>query len=206
MAITDYSTLTTAINDWSERSYSSDKLQEFVALAEGEFNLVPGFKTYRRETTEATLTTDSGGEVALPSGFMRMGSIVRDYAGALPLTPVPWSQLRSLNPDGGAGQPIWYAISGTKLRVAPVAEADFLATYETSLTPLTVSTTTNWLITLSPNVYLYMCLAVAEAYNKNFDEAAAWKSQALEKLAEIGVQSDLGQYANAGIEFETPVP
>lgn len=206
MAITNYSTLTTAINDWADRSYTSDKLQEFVALAESEFNLVPQFKTYRRETTDATLTTDANGEATLPTGFIRMRSIVRDYSGATPLKPVGWAQLRELNPDSQTGIPIWYAISGTTLKVADVVADDFITTYETALTALTSGNETNWLITLSPLSYLFMCLAMVEGYNKNFDEAAVWKAQAMQKLAEIGIQSDLAQYGNAGIELEQVIP
>lgn len=206
MAITNYSTLTAAINDWSERSYSADKLQELVALAEAEFNLIPGFRSYRRETTDGTLTTDSSGEVSLPSGFIRMRSLVRDYAGSAPLLPVSWGTLKAMNPFAEAGVPTHYAISGTTLKVAPKAEDDFLATYETSLSALTSGNATNWLITLAPQAYLYMCLAMAEAFNKNFQEAAVWKSQATEKISDIGIQSDLAQYANAGITLEQPVP
>ena len=206
MAITNFTTLTTAVNDWAERSYSAAKLQELVALAEAEFNLIPGFRTYRRETTDATLTTDSSGEVALPSGFLKMVTITRDYAGALPLEQTAWETLTDLNPYAEAGYPAHYAISGTTLKVAPKVEDDFIATYETSLTALTSGNETNWLITLAPHAYLYMCLAMVEAFNKNFQEAAVWKSQALEKISDIATQSDLARYGNAGVtlDFVTP--
>lgn len=201
--ITDYASLQTAINDWADRSDSSGTLDGYIQLAEAEFNLV--LRSHRRETS-ATLTTDANGEVSLPAGFREMRSIVRDYSGALPLIPVSWPQLIAMNPYAEGADPIYYAIRGTTLKVAPIIEDDFIAVYEAALSGLSGSNTTNWLLTLAPQAYLFMCVAMLEGRLGQFERAAVFKSQALEILASVGIQSDLAQFGAAGIEFENAVP
>lgn len=202
-AITNYATLTTAINEWSDRSYASTRTDQFIALAESEFNNT--LRNYRREITD-TITTDADGEATLPTDFRRMRSIRRDIAGAAPLEPVGWRALAALNPQAIAAEPVYYAISGSTLKVAPIAEDDFVLTYDAALTALSGSNATNWLITLAPLAYLFMCLSMAEAYEKNFNEAAVWKQQAMEQLETIGILSDLAQYGSGdmSLDFVTP--
>lgn len=205
--ITDYASLSTAINDYAGgRSETQATLDVIIGLAESDFNLMPSIRTYRRETTDATLTTDANGEVSLPSGFLRMRSIVRDYSGATPLIPVSWQALRDLNPYVQSGTPTHYAISGTVLKVAEIVADDFLATYETSLTGLSSGNPTNWLITLAPQAYLAMSLAYMFARMQDYQAAQAFRGQAVDILQAVGIQSDLAQYGNAQIELEQPVP
>lgn len=202
-AITDYSSLTTAINDWSERSYTSARTDQFIGLAEAEFGLL--LRNYRREET-VTITTNSSGVASLPSDFLKLRSLTRDYAGATPLIPTSWASLIRQNPLAEAGEPIWCAISDGSVKVAPIAEDDFILVHEAKLTPLSSSNATNWLITLAPQAYLYMCLAIQEGYEKNFNEAAVWKSQSLEKLNEIGILSDTAQYGNTEMTLDMVTP
>lgn len=205
--ITDYGSLSTAINDYAgARSETQATLDIIIGLAEADFNLMPSIKTYRRETTDTTLTTDANGEVTLPSGFLRMRSIVRDYSGAVPLIAVSWEELKRLNPYAQAGTPTHYAISGTKLKVAEIATDDFLATYESSLTGLSSANTTNWLITLAPQAYLSMCLSYMYARIQEFSTAQALRAQAIDILSAVGIQSDLAQYGNTQIELDQAVP
>ncbi len=203
MAITTYSTLVSAVNDWTDRSYSADKLLELVGLAENEFNMI--LRSHRRETSD-TLTTDSNGEATLPSDYLKMRSITRDYSGATPLGPVGWRELIALNPTSEAGFPAFYAIRGTTLKVAPIAEDDFTIVYEQKLPALSKGNETNWLMTFSPNAYFYMTLSMAAGYDKDYGEAERFRALALQKMNEIGIQSDLAQYANAGIQLETVIP
>lgn len=202
-AITDYASLTTAIGDWSERTYASTRTDQFIALAEAEFALM--LRNYRREET-ATITTNSSGVASLPSDFLKVRSLTRDYSGAVPLIPAGWQSLINQNAYGESGEPIWFAISEGSVKVAPIAEDDFTLVYEAKLTALSSGNTTNWLITLAPQAYLYMCLATQEAFEKNFQEAAVWKAQAMEKLHDIGVLSDTAQYGNAEMTLDMVTP
>lgn len=202
-AITNYTTLIAAIDDWSERDYTDAQKDQFIGLAESEFNLI--LRSYRR-VEQNTLTTDSSGEATLPAGFRSMVSIKRDYDGSAPLIPTDWRTLEALNPYALSGLPEYYAIKGTTLKVSPVAEDDFIAEMVVALSGLTSSNATNWLITLVPMAYLAMCLSAAEAFQKNFSEAATWKAQALQYLDLVGIQSDVAQFATASVVLDMPTP
>ncbi|SDG34596.1 phage adaptor protein [Pelagibacterium luteolum] len=202
-AITNYTTLIAAIDDWSERDYTDAQKDQFIGLAESEFNLV--LRSYRR-VEQNTLTTNSSGEATLPSAFRSMVSLKRDLSGASPLIPTDWRTLQALNPYALAGIPEYYAIKGSTLKVSPIAEGDFIAEMAVGLAGLTSSNATNWLITLSPMAYLAMCLSAAEAFQKNFAEAATWKGQALQYLDLVGIQSDVAQYATASVTLDMPTP
>jgi len=208
-AITDYASLSTALNDWADRSETQSTIDGAITLAEASMNLVPGFRSYRNETTSGTLTTDANGEVSLPSGFKTMRSIVRDYSGATPLVSVSWHELIAMNPTSQAGTPRYYAVSGSTLKVADIYQGDFLATYETALSGLTSSNTTNWLITMAPHAYLFMCMAFLESRlgtPEAFQRSAIFKVQGMQALDEIGIQSDMAQYGNTGTVFEQVMP
>jgi len=64
-AITDYSTLASAIDTWDERDLDSDEL---IGLAEAEFRLYLG-PNYARETTSTVAFTS--GSASQPAGFVR---------------------------------------------------------------------------------------------------------------------------------------
>jgi hypothetical protein len=204
MALDSYSSLTTAINSWSERSFSSGLTDDFIALFESVANKRLG-PDYRRLTT-ATIATNSSGEGSLPAGFVTMRSLTRDLNGSVPLRGTSWAALIGLNPYGYAHDAQYYAIRGSTLKVAPVCEDDFIAVMETKLTGLSGSNASNWLLAESPNAYLFGCLAAAEAYNKNFQEAAVWEAKAMSELDQLVAQSDVAQFGNAEMVLDMVTP
>ena len=73
MAINTYSTLQTAVANWLDRNDLTDRIPEFISLAEATFN-----RTLRLRAMETTVsdTTPSGSkEDALPSGYLQMREI-----------------------------------------------------------------------------------------------------------------------------------
>lgn len=204
MAIDSYTTLTTAINDWSERTYASGKTDDFISLSEAKFNRILG-PNYRRATS-TTVTTNSSGIATLPTGFVHMRSFTRDLLGSLPLKQVSWEALTSLNPYANADDPAWFAISGTTLKVAPVCEDDFIAVHDAKLTALSGSNASNWLLVEAPDAYLFMCLAQAEAYDKNFAEASGFEAKAVEMVEELKARDVVAQFGNVEAVPDTVMP
>ena len=201
--ITDYASLTTAIGDWSERTYTQSQVDGFIGLFEARANRILGHN-YRREV-EKTLNTDANGEVTLPTGFVGMRSIVRDVSGSVPLLPVTWGQLSTLNPYAESGDPVNYAISGSTLKVAPIAGDDFTAVYWSKLTGLNSTDTTNWLITLAPDAYLWGVLAQAYAFEED-PRAMNYREISDAIIDELRVMSDLAQFSNAEVVLDTVTP
>jgi hypothetical protein len=204
MAIDSYTALTASINAWSERSYAGSLTDDFIALFESAANRKLG-PDYRR-LTSVTVTTNSSGEAILPAGFVTMRSLTRDLNGSVPLKATSWAALIGMNPYAFADDARFYAIRGSTLKVAPVCEDDFIAVMETKLTGLSGSNASNWLLAESPNAYLFGCLAAAEAYNKNFQEAAVWEAKAMGELGDVVAQSDVAQFGNAELALDMVTP
>lgn len=200
MAIATYSDLLSAIDDYTDRSYTTARKALWVGNAEAKFNRKLT-SSFRRMTT-TTLTTDSSGIATLPSGFVGLRSIVRDVVGSVPLTQVSWDALLALNPYEIGDDASFYAIYDTVLRVAYVTEDDFIAIFDSKLTPLSDSNTTNWLLTLAPDTYLNMCLGEEALFTREFATAAGLASTAMEALAEIVAMDQVAQFGNAALHLE----
>lgn len=204
MALDTYSGLSTAIGTWSTRTYGTSQTDEFILIAEDRINSRLGAQ-YRRETT-ATLTTDSSGEVTLPTDFLGMRSLVRGQSGATPLNAVSWRTLTVLNPYSTAGDPTDYAISGSTLKVAPIAEDTFTADYWASLVPLGENNATNWLLDIKPSVYLFYCRAAQAAFEEEEARAAVYMQLGDEALSDLVGQGTVAQYAAAEMVLDQVTP
>lgn len=204
MAISNRSDLLAAIDDYTDRSYSESRKDIWIGNAEAKFNrhLV---STFRRKTT-TTLTTDSAGEAALPSGFVGLSSIVRDLLGSAPLKQVSWDALVAMNPNEDQGDPTHYAIIGTALKVAPIYEDSFNAVFESKLTALSASNTTNWLLTLAPDAYLTMCLAEEALFTRDFAAAGGLEAKAISMVDEIVAMDQVAAYGNVEMQPDTVMP
>lgn len=199
-----YSSLTGAIASWGKRTYTTSQLDQFIRVAEADANMRLGQSF--RVGTETTVTTNSEGVAALPSGFIGMVSIVRDVLGSVPLKQVSWDALTSRNPYATAGDPEVYAIKGSLLKVAPVVEDDFIAQFSSTLSGLTATNTTNWLLSLAPNYYLFACRAAAYAYHEQFDLAAPLEAKASDILEKVISQAQVAALGNAEMTFDGVMP
>lgn len=192
MSIASYSDLSTAIDDYTERSYSQARKDIFIGNAEAKFNR--RITSTYRANGDTTLTTDANGEVTLPSGFVGFRALKRDANGVSPLVGVSYAALLDMNPYAESGEPVFYAVNGTTLKVAPVYQGDFLATYATTLTPLSGTNASNWLLLLAPDVYLMACLAEEKMFTNDYQMADGLYGRALSMLDEVVAQDQVGQF------------
>lgn len=204
MAFTTYATLSAALSDWEERSFSSSETDEFIALAEAAANRK--LRQDFRRRTSTTITTDSSGEATLPTGFVGMTSLVRDVLGSVPLKQVSWDALIARNPYEVTEDAGVYAINGTVLKVAPITADSFICKFSSVLTALSSVNTTNWLLTLAPDYYLFYGQAMAAAKAKDYASAAGLKGEALTILDELVSQGNVAEYGNAEMTLNMATP
>jgi hypothetical protein len=173
MAISTFAELKTAISNWSHRDdLTSTNLEEFIALAEADLQIRANLTQW---DTEATVTITAGAG-SLPADFQSMRSI-RFGADDLQLSPVSAAKYDFLVGATDPAGPINYAIVGTELRLVPVATGDASILYTARFTPLSGSATTNSLLTLFPDAYLYGALVQFSIWAS--DDAALQKYGAL---------------------------
>lgn len=163
MAITDYSSLATAVVNWLHRGdVNTDKAKEFISLAEADLQVRA--KLTQWDTEAAVSLTDGVG--TLPSDFAKMKSVAIDgqqnqltYA-----TPEKQAQGAIALPD--AQPALTYTIQGDSLKVFPIVTGTANIIYTARFTPLSDSATTNSLLTLFPDAYLQGSLLQAAIWSK----------------------------------------
>jgi hypothetical protein len=133
-------------------------------------------------------------------------SIKQDLLGTGPLTQVSWDAIDRLNPYADADRPNVYAIRGTEFRVAPIAEDDFLLTFDKKVAALSGSNTSNWLLALAPDFYLYACQSAAAAKEKDYSGAAMLENKALGILDDLVSQSNVAQWGNVEMTLAMVTP
>ena len=153
-----------------------------------------------------TINTDASGEATLPTGFVGMTSVVRNVIGSLPLKQVSWDSLIERNPYQIGDDAGVYAINGTALKVAPVTDDDFICKFSSVLTGLSGSNTTNWLLTLAPDFYLFYGQAMAAAKYKDYGAAAGLKGEALDILDDLVSQGNVAEYGNVEMTLSMATP
>lgn len=204
--LASYSDLTTAIGTWEERTFTSAETDEFIRLTEAKADRK--LKADFRRRTSATINTDSSGVATLPAGFVGMTSLVRNVLGSVPLKQVSWDALIERNPYAYSDDAQVFAINGTSLMVAPVTDDDFICKFSSTLSGLSGSNTTNWLLALAPDYYLFACRAAAKAKYDGIlnGEAVGLNALADDILDQLVSQGNVAEYGNVEMTLDMVTP
>lgn len=173
MAITNGATLATAVGNWLARADLSSRIPEFVALAEAKFNRE--LRTPDMETKDASFSI-TGEYVAVPTGFLEVRYWHLNDGDKNTLAFLPPDTQSGYLPDG-TGIPVYYSVTGSNFRFAPVPDGTYASTliyYKALTTCSTGSTETNWLLTSHPDVYLYGALLEAAGYLHDDARVQTW--------------------------------
>ncbi len=173
MAITTYSELKSAIENWLHRgSTLSARYDDFIDLCEADLQVRA--KLTQWDTTASVSVTSGTG--SLPSDFAHAISVSYP-AGDYTIEFIPQASFDGFAAPEQSGEPIYYTIRGSSLLVYPYVTASVTLAYTARFTALSDSATTNSLLTLFPDAYLYGSLVHAHDYIK--DDAAVQKYSAL---------------------------
>ena len=162
MAISTYSELKTAVSNWMHRSDLTDRLDEFIDLAEARLSRDLRINQLTLRTTSAA--TDE--YHALPSDFLSAVELRLDTAGGKTLRYMPTDQISQKYPEVPSGEPEAYDVVGQYLRIVPVNANGYTIdiTYRAKLPALSDSNTTNYVLTMHPDAYLWACCIEASDY------------------------------------------
>lgn len=182
MAITTYSELKTAVADWLNRSDLTSAIPNFISLAEAQMSRQI---RHRKMVMRATATMDTP-YFAVPADWKET---IRFQLNTNPITPLLYVTPEQLLEDSmsysSAGQPMFFTTIGQQFEVLPQPDGSYDAEllYYSKLTPLSDAAPTNWLLTESPDIYLYGTLAQSAPYLKEDERTAIWTSL-YEKMVE----------------------
>jgi hypothetical protein len=132
-----------------------------------------------------TLTVDTGATdpefLDLPSDFQTMRSArLSGVTGKPRLAFMSQTQLEDyrFSIDDVSDQPVYFSIVGDQMELAPTPNEDYDVeiVYRARIPALTSGNTTNWLLTLAPDLYLYGALLESAPYTKKDDRVPLWAS------------------------------
>lgn len=172
MAITTYTELKQAVENWLDRDDLSARIPEFITLAETRMNR-------RLRTSEMMTTADltiSSQSTALPSGLLEIKRLYLDLNPKRVLDLVSLEQLHESYGGNETSTPVMYAIEGNNIIVAPSPDTSYTAklAYYAKPTALSDANATNDVFTAAPDVFLYGALLEAEPYLMNDERLQLW--------------------------------
>ena len=203
MAISTYSELQTAIENWLDRSDISDRIPEFITLAEARIR-----RKLRVRGIEDRATTPlvSGQQYySLPTDFLEARNVQISTTPIVHLKYRTPQQMDYEYPYDTTGTPEVFTIIGDEIQVKPVpgVTANLEIAYFAKLDPLSGSNTTNWLTANAPDLLLYGSLIEAESFLVNDPRVPMWKSLYDEAMAEWNIESKHGRYSGSHMEMRT---
>lgn len=173
MAITTYAELKTAVGDWLNRSDLDSVIPNFISLAEAQFNRSI---RHRKMVVRADATLDTP-YFAVPADWLQT---IRFQLNTNPVTPLlfvtPEQALEESMVYSAGQQPLFYTTIGQQFQVVPTPDTSYDAEllYYAKIPALSDSATTNWLLTESPDIYLYGALIQSAPYLKEDDRINVW--------------------------------
>jgi len=189
MAITTYAELQAAVADWLNRQDLTATIPNFISLAEAQLNRE---LRHRKMITRATLTVDAQYENQ-PADFLET---VRFQLNTNPITPLVYETPEQILEDSQtyvtSGQPMFFSTIGTQFQFLPVPDASYSAElmYYAQIPSLSVSNTSNWLLTEAPDVYLYATLIQSAPYLKEDERIGTWAGIYQRLLADLKVSDE----------------
>jgi len=200
MAIGTYAQLKTAAANWLDRSDLTDRIPEFIALAEARFNRE--LRTRDMETVSTAISTVAGTrEYSLPTGFVQMKEF---HLSTDPLTPLAYitpEMMTRLWAGSAQAKPQVFTIIADNVRLGPAPDAVYTTSmlYYKTFTALSDSATTNDMLTNNPDVYLYGTLLEAEPFIMNDQRIQVWLGAFDRAVASIQNQDNKDRHSGSNL-------
>ncbi len=198
MAINTYATLQTAVANWLDRDDLTDRIPEFIALAEARFNRI--LRIRMMETISTSITTAGGTkDYDLPTGYVQMKEFHLTTSPVVPLAYVTPEMMFRMWAGSNKGKPNVYTIITGKVSLGPTPDAVYTTSmlYYKTVDALSVDNTTSTMLTQNPDVYLYGSLLEAEPFLMNDQRVQLWATAFQQALADIQEQDNKDRHSGS---------
>ena len=199
MAISNYTELKTAVANWLDRDDLTDRIPEFIALAEARFNRVLRIRSMEAKYTANTVAAQRN--LALPTSYIQM----RNFQ----VNTSPLTTLSYVTPEiydrlwGGStqGTPKFYTILADEVSLGPipasVQEVEML--FYKKFENLSGSVATNWLIINAPDIYLYGSMLEAEPFIMNDERVQLWATALERGVSDLQEQDNKDRHSGSAL-------
>ena len=199
MAITTYAELKTAVANFLARSDLTDRIPEFISMAEARMGRELETRSQEKRAT-ATLT---GGDafVSLPTDLRSIRMVKLNTTPTEVLEYYTPQKINELYSSGGSGKPRAYTIIGGEIKFAPTPDSGYTAeiVYMEGVPDLSDSNTTNTILTRHPDLYLYGALSAASVYLMDDQKTQMYDSLFTRSMEELKREEEKGQHAGSGL-------
>ena len=199
MAISTYSELQTAVANWLDRDDLTDRIPEFIALAEARFNRVLRLRSMEAKYTADTVAGQRN--LALPTGYIQMRNFQVNTSPLTTLSYVTPEIYDRLWGGSTSGTPKFYTILANEVSFGPipgsVMEVEML--FYKKFDNLSVTATTNSLLTDSPDLYLYGAMLEAEPFIMNDERVPLWAAALDRAVSDMQEQDNKDRHSGSAL-------
>ena len=192
MALTTYTELKASIADWLNRTDLTTTIPDFISLAEAQIERT--LRT-RQMIVRANASFDSE-YGAVPADFLETKSL--KLTSTNPLTPLAFLSIDDMDAARShytaSGRPRFFSVVGGQFRISPTPDATYTAEliYFAKLSKLSSTVASNWLLTSSPDIYLYGSLLQAAPYLQDDARIQTWATLYERALNDLRTADDRG--------------
>jgi hypothetical protein len=200
MALATYTDLQTAVIEYLAREQDTTliaRVPTFIQLFEAKMNRALFVRQMEARATTTIDTTSTEPEmVSLPSDFQSMRRVrLSSVQGKPCLSFMSGTQMDEFRfaSANSTGRPQYFTIFGDEMELASTPDQNYTIemVYRKNI-PALASNSTNWLLTLAPDAYLYGALLESAPYIKEDARIQTWGaglSSALDALNNLGLTS-----------------
>jgi hypothetical protein len=191
MSISTYAELQTAIGNWINRSDLTDRIPEFIALAEGKLNRK--VRHYRQKVLVTTTydTSITTRRIDYPSNQLEIINLQIKPSGA---ADTQYDSIKLIAPERietvykGSGRPDFYCLRGD-IEFNRLADQTYTVRIHQMKRWALATDLTNWLLTNYPDAYVYGALLEASLYLNQDSRVAGWRDLYKDAIREINDES-----------------
>ena len=199
MAISNYTELKTAVANWLDRDDLTDRIPEFIALAEARFNRVLRLRSMETKQTASTVAAQRN--YALPTNYIQMRNFQLNTSPLTTLSYVTPEIYDRLWGGSSGGTPKFYTILADEISLGPIPgsvitmEMLFYKKFDN----LSGSVATNWLITNAPDIYLYGTMLEAEPFIMNDERVQLWAAALERGVSDLQEQDNKDRHSGSAL-------
>jgi hypothetical protein len=185
-----YSGLQASVADWLNRQDLTTQIPDFITLGEARMNR--NLRVLQMETLSTGSSSD--GLVAVPDDWLETRTLRLDSptAGQQILEYVGEEEWDRLEASGLTSTTRYYTIINGAFQVLPepTEAITYDLRYYAQIPALTDTNTSNWLLTKSPDLYLYASLLGATVFLKDDDRLPVWAGAYNEIIEAMKLESE----------------
>jgi len=177
MAIGNYTDLLASVASWLNRTDLTAVIPDFITLAEER--IARDLRARRQVVTTALMTVGGVQSVTLPADFLEAENIAITSTSPQAAMSIITPEIMDRKYPAGyqTGQPVVYCYLGNTIQFGPTPDAAYTISLDYYQRLNIATSTTNWLLTNHPSIYLNACLVEGCAYLMDVDKAQAYDAR-----------------------------